>query len=43
MEQEPTMYGASYKRRKFDDQAVGDFIVKALNVVHFKIGKFSFF
>ena len=38
-EVEPTLYGESYKKKKLEEQVVGDFIVKALDSVHFKIGK----
>ena len=41
-EVEPILYGPSWKRRKMDEQLVGDYIVKALDSVHFKIGKCRF-
>jgi hypothetical protein len=36
-EVEPILYGPPMKKKKLEDQGVGDFIVKGLDSVHFKI------
>ena len=33
----PLLYGLEGKRRRVDEQRIGDFIVKGLDSVHFKI------
>ena len=37
MAQSPDLYGVEAKRRKIEVQRVGDFIVKGLDAIHFKI------